>query len=61
MEFARLAHVRKLTDQHMTYEKDQVLGKKDGADEGQKKQDQFLWTYILRPVRNVKKWKGLCF
>jgi hypothetical protein len=47
-EYTRLNKVRELMDNHMTYDKEEML-KKDGDEES--KDEKFVWSYVLRPVR----------
>lgn len=45
--------VRDLMDRHMTYDKERVLNIKEGEhpEQEEKKDDKFIWSYIIRPVK----------
>jgi hypothetical protein len=39
-------------DKHMTYDKEKLLNVNEPADKDtKKKEDKFIWSYVIRPVR----------
>jgi hypothetical protein len=57
-EFTRLQSVRSVMDEHIMFNKEDLLFKKtqDKEKEG-KKEDKFIWSYVLRPVRRNNSFK----
>jgi len=57
-EFTRLQQVRGVMDEHIMYNKEELLFKNQNQKEGEvKKEDKFIWSYVLRPVRRNNAFK----
>ena len=57
-EFTRLNRVRIYMDQHMSYDKEEMvnMGKQfENQNAENKEKEHFIWTYIIRPMRKGTK------